>query len=108
MTGGWFAGFAVNLAFAGVVVALWGLAYGAYFWPDLRRWWRSRREPADTRMMRAHAEWVRRAKVVRPPLPRRPAILRPTVTRVTSLPVRALPTPPASPPDNIIPFPRRP
>ena len=56
MTNGSLGGAAIDLALAGIVVALWGFAYGAYFWPDLRRWWRQRGEPPDARMLRAHAE----------------------------------------------------
>jgi len=100
---------AVNVALAGAVLALWGFAYGAYFRSDLRRWWRSRREPADARMLRAHAEWVRRTKVVRPPLPRRPTATRPATMRMLPPPQRVIPAAAATPPpSNVIPFPKPP
>ena len=94
-------------ALAATALLLWGLAYGAYLWPDLRRWWRTGREPAETRMLRAHAEWVRRTAVLRPPLPRRQAVARPVVMRPTT-PARAATAPVAAPPNNVIPFPKPP
>ena len=90
----------LNTVLATAAAVVWGIAYGWFFFTDVRRWWKGRNQrralAAYEREMarRAYAEWVRAI----PPPPTRRAQLPPPS------PAPGLPPPKGG---VVVPFPRR-
>lgn len=118
-TGGVFAGPLAGVLIDGVLILAGGIMYGLPHLGLLGGWIRRQRESGEARMLRAHAEWVRRIghitfDAARPAQPRR-APARPATWRPAPLfpPGPPAPIPAATPRSEprrsatIVPFPDR-
>ncbi len=92
----------MNLILALISAVLWGGAYGAYFAPDVRRWWRGRRRRGVmTPIVLPPVRYPQRSRAsANRPRPPGPVLL--------TLPPPPKPAEAAARPSNVVPFRRRP